>query len=85
MNKKDIIRHEVIGLDVQVCKAKNPSLIGLRGKIVDETKSTITIKQNSKMKKILKEQAIFNIKVGNKIFQVDGKLLVGRPEDRLKK
>lgn len=85
MNKKDIIRHEIIGLNVQITKAKNPSLVGMRGKIIDETKNTMTIKKDSKMKKILKDQVIFNIEVGNKVFQVDGKLLVGRPEDRLKK
>ncbi len=85
MNPKEIIRHELIGLEVDVVKAKNPSLIGIKGKIIDETRNTITIKQKQKMKKILKEQAIFNFKVGNKTIQVDGKLLVGRPEDRLKK
>lgn len=84
MNAKDLIRHELIGLDIEVVKAKNTSLIGIKGKIIDETKNTITI-QNKKMKKILKDQAVFNIKVENKVFQVDGKLLVGRPEDRIKK
>jgi ribonuclease P protein subunit POP4 len=85
MNKKDIIRHEIIGLNVEIVKAKNPSLIGIKGKIVDETKNMITIKQDSEMKNVLKDQAVFNIEIGNKIFQIDGKLLVGRPEDRLKK
>lgn len=85
MNKKDIIRHELIGLNTEIVKAKNPSLVGIKGKIIDETKNTITIKQKEKMKKILKEQAVLNLKVGNKVFQINGKLLVGRPEDRLKK
>lgn len=85
MNKKDIIRHEIIGLNAEVVKAKNPSLVGIKGKIVDETKNTITIRQDSNMKKILKEQAVFKIGFENKIFQIDGKLLVGRSEDRLKK
>ena len=70
---------------MEIVKAKNASLVGMKGKIVDETKNTITIKQKQKMKKVLKSQAIFNLKVGKKTFQVDGKLLVGRPEDRLKK
>lgn len=84
MNAKDIIRHELIGLEAEIVKAKNLSLIGIKGKIIDETRNTITIK-NKKMKKILKEQAIFNLKIENKIVQINGKLLVGRPEDRLKK
>jgi len=85
MNKKDLIRHELIGLNTEIVKAKNPTLVGLKGKIIDETKSTMTIKQKNKMKKVLKDQVVFNLKVGSKTFQVDGKVLVGRPEDRLKK
>jgi ribonuclease P protein subunit POP4 len=85
MNKKDLIRHELIGLNTEIVKAKNPTLVGLKGKIIDETKNTMTIKRKNKMKKVLKDQAVFNLKVGNKTFQVDGKVLVGRPEDRLKK
>ena len=85
MNPKELIRHELIGLDAEIVKSKNPTLIGFKGKIVDETQSTLTIKQKDKMKKIIKNQAIFNFKVGEKIVQVDGKFLVGRPEDRLKK
>ena len=52
MNAKDLIRHELIGLDIEVVKAKNPSLKGIKGKVVDETKSTITIKEKNKMKRI---------------------------------
>jgi ribonuclease P protein subunit POP4 len=85
MNPKELIRHELIGLDAEIVKAKNQTLVGFKGKIVDETQSTLTIKQKDKMKKIIKDQATFNFKVGEKIVQVDGKLLVGRPEDRLKK
>ena len=84
MNKKDLIRHELIGLKTEIVRAKNPSLVGIKGKIIDETKNTLTIK-GKKMKKVLKNQAIFNLKVGRKTFQVDGKVLVARPEDRLKK
>ena len=85
MNAKELIRHELIGLKLEVVKSKNLSLVGIKGKIVDETKNTITIQTKDKMKKILKNQVVFNLKVGNKVFQVDGKVLVGRPEDRVKK
>lgn len=85
MNPRDVIRHELIGLEAEIVKAKNPSLVGIKGKIIDETRNTITIRQEKKMKRILKEQAVFNIKVENRIIQLDGKLLVGRPEERIKK
>jgi ribonuclease P protein subunit POP4 len=85
MDKHDIIRHELIGLNTEIVKSKNLNLVGLKGKIIDETKNTLTIKQKGKMKKIIKDQVTLNLKVENKIFQLDGKNLVGRPEDRLKK
>lgn len=85
MNPRNIIRHELIGLEAEIVKAKNPSLVGIKGKIIDETRNTIIIRQGKKMKRILKEHAVFNIRVENKIVQLDGKLLVGRPEERIKK
>ena len=50
MNLKDVVKLELIGLHIEVVKAKNSSLIGLKGKIIDETKNTITIKKNNETK-----------------------------------
>ncbi len=50
------------------------------GKIMDETKNTITIKTKKGIKKILKNNA--KIEINGKIMQ--GKKLTKRPEDRIK-
>ena len=84
MLKKDLIRHEFIGLEVEVIQAKNPSLIGIKGKIIDETKNTFTIKDH-KTKKILKAQVTLLIKMGNETIKIEGNVLVNKSEDRLKK
>ena len=83
--KREIVKQELIGLDITIVDAKNQDLIGLKGKVIDETKNTMTIEQDNKTKKILKNQIIFNTKVDNKTIQINGKLLVGRPEERLKR
>ena len=85
MNLRDVTKLELIGLDIEVVQAKNLSLIGLKGKIIDETKNTITIRKNNELKKLLKDQIIVNIKFPKETIQINGKLLLGRPEERIKK
>lgn len=82
---KDITRHELIGLNVEIVEAKNKSLIGLKGKIIDETKNLLLIQSDKGVKKVLKDQVTMNIQMKDKKVQLEGKLLVGKPEDRLKK
>lgn len=46
---------EVIGLDIEITGAKNNSLIGIRGRVIDESRNSILIK-NSKRRRVIKEQ-----------------------------
>lgn len=84
LNPKDIAKHELIGLEIEIVESKNSVLVGLKGKITDETKNTITI-EDGKTRKIMKSQIIMKTRIGNKEYQIDGRILVGRPEDRIKK
>ena len=81
----DIARSELIGLEAEIVEAKNKSLIGLKGLIIDETKNTIVIEKDGMAKKVIKSQVTLNITLEDQTFQIDGNILVGRPEDRLKK
>ena len=82
----DIIRHEFIGTEGKIAKSPHADYVGLQGKVIGETKNTFKILQNGKAKSVVKNSAVFNFKFPDgTIIQVDGKLLVGRPEDRLKK
>ena len=85
MNVKDFLRHELIGLKMEVIDSKNKNLIGLKGIIIDETRNTLTIKDNDKIKTLLKEQVTLKIYAEDHEIKINGELLVGRPEDRLKK
>jgi len=82
MNIKKTTKYEFIGSRVEIADSKNKTLIGLKGKIENETKNMFTLDNG---KKLIKSESIFNIKIGGKVFKIDGKLLVGRPEDRAKK
>lgn len=85
MNPKEIVKGEFIGLTIEVTDAKNPSLKGIKGKVIDETKYTFTITDGQKTKKILKEQITITTKINNKTITIEGKSLVARPEERIKK
>lgn len=81
-----IIQHEFIGLEAKITKASNPSHIGISGTIVNETRNTFVILQDNKRKTIAKSQAVFHFTLPDStIVEIDGQILVGRPEERLKK
>ena len=82
----NIIRHEFIGTEGKIAKSPHADYVGVRGEVIDETKNTFTFMQNGKAKNVVKNLAVFNFKFSDgTIVEIDGKLLVGRPEDRLKK
>lgn len=81
-----IIQHEFIGLKAKIAKSSNPSHIGIAGTIVNETRNTFVILQDNKRKTIAKSQAVFHFTLPDStIVEIDGQILVGRPEARLKK
>ena len=87
---KNILRHELIGLCCRVVSAQNSSQAGLHGKITDETMKTICIETEKGEKTIQKKGSALLIRLplpGGKWkdIEVDGDLLVCRPEDRIKK
>jgi len=83
---KNIVKHELIGLHTVVIESKNKCLVGLAGEIIWETAKMIAIRKNGKIKYIPKNICRFLLYLpdGNKIL-VDGEILVGRPEKRIKK
>ncbi|HLC52497.1 MAG TPA: ribonuclease P protein subunit [Candidatus Nanoarchaeia archaeon] len=75
--KKAKFPEELIGMEVEVIQATNPSLKGIIGRIDDETKETIVVNG-----KVLLKRAII-IKLANGKL-VEGKDLAKRPEERIK-
>ncbi|MCS7115445.1 MAG: ribonuclease P protein component 1 [Nitrososphaerota archaeon] len=82
----DIIQWEFIGTEAKIAKCENRDCMGIRGRIIDETRNTFTILHKGGRKRIIKETSVFHFKFSDgTVVEIDGKLLVGRPEDRLKK
>mgnify|MGYP001607056023 FL=1 len=84
-NKKIIERHELIGLNLEITDAKNKKLIGIKGKILDETKNMFIIKTKNSTKRIIKEQVKMKITNNNENQIIIGKNIIGRSVDRIKK
>lgn len=88
LTKKLILHHELIGLKIRIVSHSDPSLVGKSGVVVDETSNTLVILENRKNKKIrvTKCYGIFEFELQSKErIIIDGSLLLGRPEDRLKR
>jgi len=82
----DIIRYEFIGTEGKVARSPHEYYVGCGGKVVCETKNTFTFLWEGQVKTVIKESAVFNFKFDDgTVVEIDGKLLVGRSEDRLKK
>ena len=83
---KDIPRIEFIGKKIEIVEAKNNSLVGIKGKIIDETKNMFTLETEKGLsKRLVKKQVTLKTKVNGKTFIIEGEVLHGRPEERLKK
>lgn len=84
---QNLVRHELISLPIKIVKSTDPTQKGLNGKVIDETYNTLKIETKEGNEKIVpKANCTFVFTLPNKLkVEVDGKLLVGRPEDRIKK
>lgn len=81
------MQHELIGLPVKVAKTTYKSVHGQEARVVDESQKMFTLRfANGTEKKIPKQDGefVFTIPDGRKV-AVSGKLLLGNPEERLKK
>ncbi|MBS7643147.1 ribonuclease P protein component 1 [Candidatus Bathyarchaeota archaeon] len=86
LSPENLIRHELIGLQVEIVKSSHPGYIGIRGIVIDETQKMLMISDGSRRKAVPKQTSVFKFTLPNGVVvEVDGKVIVGRPEDRVKK
>lgn len=82
----NLVRHELIGLEVKIEKSTDKTHKGLMGKVIDESYNTLKIDARGREKIIPKANTIFIFTLPNGVkVEVEGKVLIGRPEDRIKK
>jgi ribonuclease P protein subunit POP4 len=81
----NITRNELIGLNVRISGGSNKSQKKIKGLVVAETRNTLIISNGKKGKTVAKGDASFIFSLGGTLVEVEGKTLIGRPEDRVKK
>ena len=81
---ENIINHELIGLDTQIIESTNNQIVGLGGKIMDETRSTFTIQTQNGLKMFPKEHTKWKFIINETQCVIDGLMISKRPEERLK-
>ncbi len=86
VTKQNLLRHELIGLETKVMDSSDHTLRGASGKVVDETRNMLVIEQGEETRTISKSNSTFLITLpdGERV-TVDGKKLVGRPEERVRR
>lgn len=86
VEKDRLTRHELIGLKIAVIKSSNPLHLGIKGVVMDETRNTLVIFDNSKRRRVPKDDVTYGFTMpdGSSI-EIEGRSLLGRPVDRLRK
>jgi ribonuclease P protein subunit POP4 len=81
-----IVQREFIGLETKVVRSSNPHVVGISGRVVDETRNTFTILYNGKRRVVIKDTAVFDfVMPDGTVVEIEGKIIMGRAEDRIKK
>ncbi len=75
------VKLRLIGQKINIIHSANESIIGLSGKIIDETKNTLKLRTLDKDKIIQKKQSLFKINDA----LIEGDKTIGRIEERIKK
>ncbi len=80
----NVLFHELIGLHAQVINSFDKNKLGLKGRIVDETKNTIVLETGKGEKILGKKEIILKIDLQGEEKEIDLGKIVIRPEDRTK-
>jgi len=81
---QNVLRHELIGLDVLVSGATNPSHRKVSGRIIDETRNLLVIETACGVKRIPKMRSTFQVILpGGVRVEIDGSVMVLAPERRI--
>ena len=84
ISPQNVLRHELIGLDVLVARASNPGHVGVSGRVIDETRNTLVILTGRGETRIPKRFSVFRFRLPDgTTVDVDGSSLEMQPERRI--
>jgi ribonuclease P protein subunit POP4 len=84
ISRENLPAHEWIGLECKVVASTDPNRVGLKGKIVDETKNTITIETTQGEKIVPKQEVELEIGLEKEKAILKTKEWCFSPENRIK-
>ncbi|MEK9682651.1 MAG: ribonuclease P protein subunit [Nitrosopumilus sp.] len=79
----NITSHEFIGLNTEIVESTNQQVIGLNGRIENETKSMFTINTENGIRSIAKSTSNWKFSIDNNDIIVEGSKIAKRPFDRI--
>ncbi len=82
---ENLVRHELIGLPVEVVDSANPSTVGISGRVVDETRNVFLIETERGEKCVPKSHTGFVFTLPGQKVRVEGAVFVSQPENRIHK
>ena len=86
ISPENIVRHELTGLAAHIVESSDPTLVCRSGIILGETKEMIRLDTKEGDVSIPKGVCVFDITLpSGAVVRVDGNVLQGRSEDRIKK
>ncbi len=81
MNLETISEYDLIGQEITITQSKNKEIVGLKGKVIMETKNMITVNTDDGKKNIPKDICQFSNDQG--ILETDSTKLSKRPHERI--
>ncbi|OLS30736.1 MAG: Ribonuclease P protein component 1 [Candidatus Thorarchaeota archaeon AB_25] len=86
LTPQNIVRHELVGLSTHIVESKDPNHVCKKGVILSESKEMIQISTERGTISVPKGICVFDMTLpDDTVVRIDGGLLRGRPEDRMKK
>ena len=79
----NITSHEFIGLNTEITQSSNPQVVGLNGRIINETKSMFTLNTENGTKSFAKSTNNWKFSIQGKEIVVEGAKISKRPFDRI--
>jgi len=83
ITRDNLASHELIGLHAEIADSGNKEIIGMSGKVVDETKFMFTLDTQKGLKKFPKESSSWKFVFNNDEAMIDGTKLTKRSYERI--
>jgi len=85
---RNVARHELVGLHARVVESADPSLVGIEGRVVEETAHTFVVStdEDDGEKTVPKEYTSFEFELpdSGRTVRIEGSAVDARPAERVR-